>query len=100
MFSKAFAQARLTSPHYILSSTRRKQSGEYVIGMPVGELYRVFDKIGIVDAETKQSAENLAAMLRIAQRTVIFTGAGISTESGIPDYRSPGGIWTKMMPIN
>ncbi|MBV9330273.1 MAG: Sir2 family NAD-dependent protein deacetylase [Alphaproteobacteria bacterium] len=38
-------------------------------------------------------------MLRAARRAVVFTGAGISTESGIPDFRSPGGIWTKMMPI-
>jgi NAD-dependent deacetylase len=41
----------------------------------------------------------LADMLRAASRAVVFTGAGISTESGIPDFRSPGGIWTKMMPV-
>lgn len=39
-------------------------------------------------------------MLRAAARVLIFTGAGISTESGIPDFRSPGGIWTKMAPID
>ena len=41
----------------------------------------------------------LASLLRDANRAVVFTGAGISTESGIPDFRSPGGIWTKMMPV-
>lgn len=42
----------------------------------------------------------LTSCLREAKRAVIFTGAGISTESGIPDFRSPGGIWTKMSPID
>ena len=44
------------------------------------------------------SAE-LAEMIDAAQRVVVFTGAGISTESGIPDFRSPGGVWSRMKPI-
>jgi NAD-dependent deacetylase len=42
----------------------------------------------------------LAALLAGSARTVVFTGAGISTESGIPDFRSPGGIWSRMKPID
>jgi NAD-dependent deacetylase len=34
-----------------------------------------------------------------SRRVVVFTGAGMSTESGIPDFRSPGGVWSRMKPI-
>jgi len=45
------------------------------------------------------SRADLARMIADARRIVVFTGAGISTESGIPDFRSPGGVWSKMKPI-
>jgi NAD-dependent deacetylase len=45
------------------------------------------------------SRADLARMIADARRAVVFTGAGISTESGIPDFRSPGGVWSKMKPI-
>ena len=47
----------------------------------------------------RSAAELLARYLRDAERIVVFTGAGISTESGIPDFRSPGGVWSRMKPI-
>jgi len=43
--------------------------------------------------------ERLHDLIASARSIVAFTGAGISTESGIPDFRSPGGIWTKYQPI-
>ena len=46
------------------------------------------------------SAQQLADLIEASARAVVFTGAGISTESGIPDFRSPGGIWTRMQPIS
>jgi NAD-dependent deacetylase len=45
-------------------------------------------------------SDALSALLTAAQRVAIFTGAGISTESGVPDFRSPGGIWTRLAPID
>jgi NAD-dependent deacetylase len=42
----------------------------------------------------------LGQLIARSRRAVVFTGAGISTESGIPDFRSPGGIWTRMAPID
>ncbi len=43
--------------------------------------------------------DDLRKLFDEAKRIVGFTGAGISTESGIPDFRSPGGIWTRYQPI-
>ena len=47
----------------------------------------------------RMGIEQLGEMIKECRRGVVFTGAGISTESGIPDFRSPGGIWTKYRPI-
>ncbi|MGH6953840.1 MAG: SIR2 family NAD-dependent protein deacylase [Alphaproteobacteria bacterium] len=48
----------------------------------------------------ESATARLEALIKASRRVVVFTGAGISTESGIPDYRSPGGIWTKYRPID
>lgn len=49
---------------------------------------------------SQDDLDTFRAMIDEASRIVFFTGAGISTESGIPDFRSPGtGLWTKMKPL-
>jgi NAD-dependent deacetylase len=44
------------------------------------------------------SEQSLAELVAASSRIVAFTGAGVSTESGIPDFRSPGGIWSRYDP--
>lgn len=53
----------------------------------------------MTDAELKTATDALASLVRQASHTVAFTGAGLSTECGIPDFRSPGGLWTQNKPI-
>ena len=45
------------------------------------------------------SVERLAELMRERQPCVVLTGAGVSTESGIPDFRSPTGIWARYDPM-
>lgn len=46
-------------------------------------------------ADAGHHVEQIAALIRDAQDVVALTGAGISTESGIPDFRGPDGLWTR-----
>ncbi len=47
-----------------------------------------------------QDVDRFRDLIEAARTVVFFTGAGISTESGIPDFRSPGtGLWNKIKPI-
>jgi NAD-dependent deacetylase len=42
--------------------------------------------------------QKVTDLIRQSKKVIVFTGAGVSTESGIPDFRSPGGVWQKYNP--
>jgi len=50
-------------------------------------------------ASIAPEAQQIATMIAESRHVVVFTGAGISTESGIPDFRSPGGVWSRYKPV-
>src|ERR1041385_3768032 len=78
-----FRASRVGPKSWSVPSLPGRPSGEYMIAPDV--------KIAI---------EELRELVERSEVIVPFTGAGISTECGIPDFRSPGGIWTKMRPID
>src|ERR1700740_1451312 len=53
----------------------------------------------MIAPDVATAVSRLRELIDRSEAIVPFTGAGISTECGIPDFRSPGGIWTKMQPI-
>jgi NAD-dependent deacetylase len=53
----------------------------------------------MIARDLQSGVERLGEMIADAAPIVPFTGAGISTECGIPDFRSPGGLWTRNRPI-
>ena len=62
--------------------------------MPLFSARRLFYKFLMM------TLEEFAGAIRQSREIVVFTGAGISTESGIPDFRSPGGIWSRYRPVS
>src|SRR3954465_12473720 len=53
----------------------------------------------MIELDLRSGVEQLGDLIAAASCIVPFTGAGLSTESGIPDFRSPGGLWTRNRPI-
>jgi len=53
----------------------------------------------MIAPDIKTAVDRLRHLIDTSDIVLPFTGAGISTECGIPDFRSPGGIWTKLRPI-
>jgi NAD-dependent deacetylase len=53
----------------------------------------------MIATDLRNGVDRLGEMIAEARTIAPFTGAGISTETGIPDFRSPGGLWTRNQPI-
>jgi NAD-dependent deacetylase len=70
-----------------------KSSGHAIIGVPDVRI------VPVIASDLHSGVERLGDMIAEASVIVPFTGAGISTECGIPDFRSPGGLWTRNRPI-
>ncbi len=66
--------------------------------MSYGCPYQAERSEGRATAYRRVMSERLADLLRANQPCVVLTGAGVSTESGIPDFRSPTGIWAEFDP--
>jgi NAD-dependent deacetylase len=64
------------------------------LGFVVGQRKLWSEYVGVKDEK-----EKLVELLRAGRRILVFTGAGISTGSGIQDFRGPQGVWTRRQPV-
>src|ERR1700712_1497353 len=58
-------------------------------------MHKAVDAEAALAEHVEAALERAARLLQAAQNIVVLTGAGISTDSGIPDFRGPQGVWTK-----
>jgi len=56
---------------------------------------RVWQDGRVMNEELEEKIGKAQSMLQSSKRITVLTGAGISTDSGIPDFRGPNGLWTK-----
>ena len=85
-----------------MAGARRLESGASEIWVRCAIVGTSNDKAGyhkMIAPDLHSGVERLGDMIASASTIVPFTGAGISTECGIPDFRSPGGLWTRNRPI-
>src|SRR5262249_24046905 len=89
------AARRVTCCRPALTPTLSQREREHRPPLPLGEGRGEGGRL------TGEASARLANLLLDAgeRGTVVFTGAGVSTESGLPDFRSPGGIWSRYAPI-
>ncbi len=77
------------------------QSSEYRISSPddILPIMHAVPSFRNYNIEMDPYTAKLHYLIQSSRRITIFTGAGISTKSGIPDFRSPKGLWSKLQPI-
>ena len=87
-----------SSPIFFMNKKQDRVRVKVVALMALSSLKLQYYKDMLMPQQNEIS--QLRSMIDGSRRLVVFTGAGISTESGIPDFRSPGGLWTRYKPID